>query len=119
MFSANAYESLHGIRVSHAEGIRCEWRGEAEPRHEAREDRNRCTRNAAHRLDCDYAFYDFNLCTQHAKMVVKRRTGGEVMAEDLAEAAERNREITPVALQAFAAGWSAAMESIEELDKAP
>ena len=40
---------------------------------------------AAYRLDCDYAFYDFNLCTQHAKMVVKRRTGGEVMAEDLAE----------------------------------
>ena len=50
MFSANSYESLHGIRVSHAGGIRCEWRGEAEPRHEARDDRNRCARNAAYRL---------------------------------------------------------------------
>ena len=119
MFSANSDESLHGIRVSHAEGIRCEWPGEAEPRHEARDDRNRCARNVACRLNCDSVFYDFNLCTQHAKMVVKRRTRGEVMAEDLAEAAERNRQITLIALQALAAGWSAAMESIEELDEAP
>ena len=118
MFMANSYIEVYGIRVSRAEGIRCEWHGEAGPRHEAKDYRGQCTRNAAYRLDYDAVFYDFNLCTQHAKLVVKRQTGGEVMAEDLAGAVKKNREVSLVALQAFSAGWDAAMEFVAELDEA-
>ena len=116
MFVENSYVELCNIRVSNAEGIRCEWRGEAEPRHDATDDLNQCARNATYRLDYESVFYDFNVCTQHAKMVVKRQTGGEVTAESLEKAAGLNKTVTSIATEAFVAGWSAAMESIEELD---
>ena len=116
MFLGNSYAELFKIRISNADGIRCEWRGEAEPRHDATDDLNQCTRKVTYRLDYDFVFYDFKVCTQHAKMIVKCQTGGEVTAESLKEATELNRKVTSVAVQAFIAGWSAAMESIEELD---
>ena len=63
MYFVNSYVNVHGIRVSQAEGIRCEWRGEADPRHDTRDDHNQRSRNAAYRLDYDSVFCDFNLCT--------------------------------------------------------
>jgi hypothetical protein len=51
-------------------------------------------------------------------MAVKRHTGAEAMAEDLADAAELNRQVSRVALQAFFEGWSAVRESMAELDEA-
>ena len=116
MFLEDYYAELCNIRVSYTEGIRCEWRGEAEPWHDATDDFNQCTRNVVYRLDYVPVFYDFKVCTQHAKMVVKRQTGGEVMAESLKETAEMNKTIALNALQSFNSGWSAAMESVEEWD---
>ena len=116
MFLENYYAELCNIRVSYSEGIRCEWRGEAVPQHDAMDDLCQCTRNVVYRLDYGPVFYDFKVCTQHAKMVVKRQTGGEVTAEGLKETADMNRTIALTAVQAFDAGWSAAIKSIEWFD---
>ncbi len=116
MSLGNSYVELCDIRIRYTEGVRCEWRGEAEPWHDATDDLYQCTRNVVYRLDYDSVFYDFKVCTQHAKIIVKRQTGEEVTAKGLKNAADQNRTITLIALQSFNDGWSAAIESIKERD---
>ena len=93
---------LYGILVTPTDGMGCEWN-------------NPCGRKSVYQLD-DNGIGDIiklNLCTQHAKIVMKRYTGWTVMAEDLEHAVRRERVYKEIELQAFFAGWEAAMESLE------
>lgn len=97
------YATLYGIRVSPTDGMDCEWNNPT------------CSRKSLYRLD-DGGTSDINglnLCTQHAKVAMKRYTGRTVMAEDLEGAVELERTWRKIAVQAFSDGWDAAMESIE------
>ena len=96
------FAKLFGIWVSPTDGMGCEWD-------------NPCGRKSAYHLDDDGAgdISDLNLCTQHAKIAMKRHTGWTVMAEDFEDAVRRERVCKEIALQAFFAGWEAAMESLE------
>ena len=96
------YAKLYGIRVSPTDGMGCEWD-------------NPCGRKSVYPLDDDGAcdISDLNLCTQHAKIVMKRHTGRTAMAEDLEDTVRLERVGRTIALQAFSDGWDAAMESLE------
>ena len=96
------FAKLFGIWVSPTDGMGCEWE-------------NPCARKSSYNLDDDGAgdISDLNLCTQHAKVAMMRHRGQRVMAEDLEDAVRRERVCKEIALQAFFAGWEAAMESLE------
>lgn len=70
-------------------------------------------RKFSYNLDDDGEGEASNLCTQHAKIVMRRVTGRRVMAKDLERAVRRERVYTEMILQAFSGGWDAAMKSIE------
>ena len=96
------FVTLYGTWVERTDGMPCEWDGP-------------CARRSSYNLDDDGEgeTSNLNLCTQHAKIVMRRVTGRRVMAKDLERAVRRERVGRTIALQAFSDGWDAAMESIE------
>ena len=95
------FAKLFGIWVTPTDGMGCEWD-------------NPCGRKSAYHLDDRIGkICDLNLCTQHAKIAMQRRTFRRVIAEDLEEAVQRERVCSTTALPAFGEGWDAAMESLE------
>ena len=94
------YARLYGILVSPTEGMGCEWD-------------NPCGRKSTYRLDDGAGdISDLNLCTQHAKIAMKRHTGRTVIVEHLENAVRRERVCIEIALQAFCDGWDTAIESL-------
>ena len=101
--SFSMYAKLFGIWVSPpTDGMGCEW---DDP----------CARRSACNLDDGGIgkINDLNLCTQHAKIAIKRHGGRKVIAEDLEEMVRWERAGRAIALRAFCVGWDAAMESLE------
>ena len=96
------FVTLYRIWVERTDGMPCEW---DDP----------CARRSSYNLDDDGEgeASNLNLCTQHAKIAMKRVTGRRVMAKDLERAVRRERVCTEMVLQAFSDGWDAAMESRE------
>ena len=84
------FVTLHGIWVERTDGMPCEWAGT-------------CARRSSYNLDDDGegAVSNLNLCTQHAKIAMRRATGRMVMAKDLERAVSQNLAWTRTALQAF------------------
>ena len=95
------FAKLHGIWIERTDGMPCEWDGP-------------CTRRSSYNLDdaVKDEVCNLNLCTQHTKMVMRRVTGRQVMAEDLERVVERERACAAIAVKAFSAGWDAARESM-------
>ena len=96
------FARLYGILVSPTDGMDCAWDSP-------------CGRKSVYHLDDDGIgdISDLHLCTQHAKIVMKRHAGRPVMAEDLKERVEAERACRAIAVQAFSDGWEAAMESLD------
>ena len=96
------FVTLYGIWVERTDGMPCEWDGH-------------CARRSSYNLDDDGegAASNLNLCTQHAKIAMRRGAGRRVTAKDLERAVRQERVYTEMVLQAFSDGWDAAMESRE------
>ena len=98
------FVTLCDISVARTDGMRCEWN-------------NPCGRRSAYCLgdEDDIGELDgLNLCTQHAKIALKRHTGHAVMAEDLEGAVRWEEVCRQAALRGYCAGWDDAMKSREE-----
>ena len=95
------FARLNGIWIERTDGMPCKWEGI-------------CAKRSSYNLDDDGEgeVSDLNLCTQHAKIMMERVTGGRVMAKDLERAVERERDFAETALQAFSSGWDAAVEAM-------
>ena len=97
------FVTLCDISVTRTDGMRCEWN-------------DPCERKSTFRLDdeddCD-ELDGLNLCTQHAKIAMKRYTGQSVMAVDLKEAVRWEEVCQRAAVRAYCAGWDDAMKSRE------
>ena len=95
------FVTLYGIWIEQTDGMPCEWDG-------------LCARRSTYNLDDngEGAVSDLNLCTQHAKIVMRRVTGRAVMAEDLEEVVEREHDFSEMALRAFSDGWDTAVEAM-------
>ena len=101
------FARLNGIWIERTDGMPCEWEGI-------------CARKSSYNLDDDGEgeVSDLNLCTQHAKIMMERVTGGRVMARDLERAVETERRWRESVIQAFSDGWDAGRESLEH-EEAP
>ena len=63
------FTTLYGIWIERTDGMPCEWK-------------RPCARRSSYNLDDDGEgeVGDLNLCTQHAKIMMARVTGRQVMA---------------------------------------
>ena len=96
------FVTLYGIWVEGTDGMPCEWE-------------DSCTRRSSYNLDDDGEgeVSSLNLCTQHARIMMERVTGGRVMARDLERAVETERRWRESVMQAFSDGWDAGREAME------